>query len=282
MLKQSRLKVFSSVFLILLILLGMGVEGVDTATAADQPPPAPALVTSNFPGADNVTIGQDCLSDGFVRLRLGWTAYNLGIQFVDLSLFNNGWFPGTFLGAGPLFPAQNNLVWDGLLPGATHFVRVNTLTAFGWQPSPTFSFFTRADCFRQPPCLPFTPGPCPIPPPPPTPPSPPPGRCVPNAPAILIFPPVPGVGGCVIVSPFLRVGEPVVFCYSVTQPMFVRIVVFKPDGTSYEVVNGFDDGRGDCLSPGAAGLPRGTRTVFMYGGLQSASQLFDQTSFTVR
>jgi len=64
--------------------------------------------------------------------------------------------------------------------------------------------------------------------------------------------------------------------------MFVRIVVFKPDGASYEVVDGFDDGRGDCLSPGAVGFPPGTRSVFMYGGLQSASQLFDQTLFTVR
>src|SRR5439155_26807137 len=117
---------------------------------------------------------------------------------------------------------------------------------------------------------------------PPLPPPLPPATAVPLTRPVLIFPPVPAVGGCVTVDPFLRFGEPVVVCYSVTQPMFVRIVVFRPDGTSYEVVDGFDDGRGDCLSPGRAGFPHGTRTVFMYGGLQSASQLFEQTSFTVR
>jgi hypothetical protein len=278
MLKQSRWKVLV-VFLILASALGLGLARMNSAGAAGRPPSAPVVTALNFPGAENVTIGQDCLSDGSIRLSLSWASFNLGIQFVDLSLFNNGWFPGTFLGAGPLPGFQNSLVWDGLLPGARHFVRVNTLTAFGWQPSPTFSFFTRSDCFRQPPCLPFAPGPCQPPPPPPP---PPPGRCVPVAPAVLIFPPVPSVGGCVTVDPFLRFGAPVVFCYSVTQPMFVRIVVFKPDGTSYEVVDGFDDGRGDCVSPGAAGFPPGPRSVFMYGGLQSASQLFDQTSFTVR
>jgi hypothetical protein len=243
------------------------------ADAAGRPPAAPVSETLNFPGADNLRVAQECLPGGSVRIRVDWTAYNQGIEFVDLSLFNNGWIFGTFLGAGPLPGFQNSLTWDGLIPGAQHFLRVNTLTFFGWQPSPTVSFITRTDCFGRGPCD-FAP--CPPPPPPP------PGRCVPNAPTILIFPPVPAVGGCVTVDPLLRLGQPVVVCYAVTQPMFVHIMAIKPDGTSYDVVNGFDDGRGDCVSPGPAGFPFGTRRVFMYGGLQSASQLFDQATFTVR
>jgi hypothetical protein len=273
---------FALIAVLLTLAFGLTAVKASPVGAADRPPPAAALNVQRFPGADNVAIGQECLSNGQVRLRLGWAASNLGPQWVDLSLFNNGWFPGTFLGAGPLPGFQNALLWDGLLPGAWHYVRINTATAFGWQPSPTFAFFTRTDCFPQPPCLPFAPGPCPPPPPPP----PPSARCVPVAPAILIFPPVPAVGGCVTLGKgegsVYFVGEPIVFCYAVTQPMFVRIVAFRPDGSSYVVVNGFDDGRGDCLSPGAGGFPLGTRTVFIYGGLQSTSQLLDQTAFSVR
>ena len=55
-----------------------------------------------YPGADNVRLSQQCLADGRVRLNVNWTSYNLGPQWVDLSIFNNDFGFGTFLGYGPL------------------------------------------------------------------------------------------------------------------------------------------------------------------------------------
>lgn len=96
---------------------------------------------------------QSCLPDGSVRLQFSWRGNDASAvqQWLDLSLFNNGWEWGTFLGAGPLAAAQGSLQWDGLIGDTTHFVRLNQQFASGaWDPSPTFSFRT-IDCASSPP-----------------------------------------------------------------------------------------------------------------------------------
>jgi hypothetical protein len=88
-----------------------------------------------------------CQPDGKVEVHFFWTGNDpLALtQWLDLSLFNNGWLSGTFLGAGPLPPTSTSLVWNGLIPNATHYVRVNQLEPAGfWDPSPTFFFQTLA------------------------------------------------------------------------------------------------------------------------------------------
>jgi hypothetical protein len=85
-----------------------------------------------------------CLSPTSVSVEFAWSPSGQGVQWLDLSLFNNNFAPGTFLGAGPLAPGQTTLVWNGLIPNATHFVRINTATAFGWEPSVTAAFNTPA------------------------------------------------------------------------------------------------------------------------------------------
>ncbi len=88
---------------------------------------------------------QSCQSDGRVQLRFSWTGNDplVAQQWVDLSLFNNGWQPGTFLGSGPLPATASSLTWNGLIPSAAHFVRVNQLEPTGtWDPSATFYFQT--------------------------------------------------------------------------------------------------------------------------------------------
>jgi hypothetical protein len=90
---------------------------------------------------------QVCQTDGRVQVHFFWTGNDPGAlqQWLDLSLFNNGWLTGTFLGAGPLAPATTDLVWSGLIPDAIHYVRVNQLEPGGfWDPSPTFFFQTLA------------------------------------------------------------------------------------------------------------------------------------------
>jgi len=86
-----------------------------------------------------------------VGLSLSWTAYNQGPQWVDLSLFDNGFAPGTFIGLGPLPSGQNSFTWDGIRPGLLHFLRINTATPGGWAPA-SIGFFSRGDC------VPFAPG----------------------------------------------------------------------------------------------------------------------------
>jgi len=71
-----------------------------------------------------------------------WKASGAGPQWLDLSIFGNGFAPGSFVTA-PSFSAQGwGYVWDGLLEGTTHFIRLNTLTLAGWMPTDTLPFLT--------------------------------------------------------------------------------------------------------------------------------------------
>jgi len=79
---------------------------------------------------------------GAVQVVFLWGPSHQGQQWLDLSVFNNGFAPGTVVGVGPLSPDAWGFVWDGLLPGVTHYVRVNTLTPWGWYPSATAAFTT--------------------------------------------------------------------------------------------------------------------------------------------
>jgi len=250
-----------------------------------------------YPGADFVTVvSQECLPGNRVRIFVNWNPYNFGPQWIDLSLFNNDFIFGTFIGLGPMPPNQNNFMWDGLLPGLRHYLRINTLTAFGWFPSATITFVTRNDCgfalidsdgdgiadvsdacptlpgpavnngcpFNQGAtnCDPVT-GWCPGQPPPPS-------RC-PVQPQILIFP--PPAAGCVWPTKgngatYVN-GEPIRICYWVNQAMNVLVQSQRPDGS---VINnagpGFDDGRGNCTD-GVVGVPpAGQRTIRLLTGPQ--------------
>jgi hypothetical protein len=81
-------------------------------------------------------------TDHSVRAIFLWNPSHAGTQWLDLSVFNDGFAPNTFVSAGPLGTQFYGYVWDGLLEGTTHFARVNTLTGAGWMPSQTLAFFT--------------------------------------------------------------------------------------------------------------------------------------------
>lgn len=104
-----------------------------------------AVKSADAAPANTIRINRmTCLSPDRVSVEFGWNSSGQGVQWLDLSLYNNGFAPGTFLGAGPMASSQNTLVWDGLLANTTHFLRVNTLTSNGWEPSVTVSFNTAA------------------------------------------------------------------------------------------------------------------------------------------
>ena len=61
-------------------------------------------------------------------------------QWLDLSLFDNDFAPGSFIATGPLEAGTAELSWGGIAPGVAHFWRVNALTANGWLTSETGTF----------------------------------------------------------------------------------------------------------------------------------------------
>jgi hypothetical protein len=139
---------------ILAVLMAFAVAGSAYFVASPGKTEAAAAYNINV-------VGQTCTGDGYVRINLAWGAPMEGAQYVDLSLSNNGWAPGTFVGIGPFGAYDGSGVWAGLVPGALHFLRINTVNPFGWSPSQTISFVTRADCANfisyNPVMLPFRP-----------------------------------------------------------------------------------------------------------------------------
>ncbi len=62
-------------------------------------------------------------------------------QWLDLSLFDSGFAPGTFMGTGPLSPSGTSFFWPGILPAQRHHFRVNTdYGAAGWRAAASGSF----------------------------------------------------------------------------------------------------------------------------------------------
>ena len=83
-----------------------------------------------------------CTGGGRATVTFRWAPASSPafFQFLDLTLFNNNFVPGTFLGLGPMAPTQQAQVWPGIIANAIHYFRVNTFSFFGWTPSGTGSF----------------------------------------------------------------------------------------------------------------------------------------------
>jgi beta-lactamase class A len=115
-----------------------------TRTAGPTPSPTPAPPPRPTAAIGPGIMVAQCLGTGrdAVRTTFLWTPSRSGSQWLDLSVFNNGFAPGTFVSTGALSPAMYGFVWGGMLEGTTHFARVNTLTSAGWQTSETLAFYT--------------------------------------------------------------------------------------------------------------------------------------------
>jgi hypothetical protein len=108
-------------------------------------PGAPTRGEAAGLSADNlVIVSRQCMPNNMVALTISWDASGQGVQFVDIARVNNGFVFGTFAGVGPLPNSQRTLTLQGLEAGSLFFLRVNTLTQFGFVSSPTIAVFT--DC----------------------------------------------------------------------------------------------------------------------------------------
>jgi hypothetical protein len=252
---MKRAHLVSAAGVLLLLLAGVSTGLLSSPKAAEADFPAAELSTNLL---------FECQPNAAVRVYLQWTSSSQGPQWVDLSLSNNDFAPGTFLSSGPLPSDQASLVWDGLQPGTWHFVRVNTLTPAGWFASNPMVFFTPSDCASATQASVYPP-PIPI-------------GCLNLAPAAQL-----GFAACVTTAKddfgSYQVSETVFYCFAINQPMNVRVVTTKPDGSQLLVFNGFFEGAGACIGPYQANVPLGLRTVDLFGGPDF--QLLSETHFYV-
>jgi hypothetical protein len=125
-------RIVGALFLMVLVLGGVRSRPVQAATS-------------------QLLVAQRCSANG-VSVNFSWQGNDPTAlqQWVDLSLFDNNWQPSTFINAGPFAASATSFQWDGLLPNATHFVRVNQQRSDGtWDPSPTFQVITENCVFAS-------------------------------------------------------------------------------------------------------------------------------------
>lgn len=89
-----------------------------------------------------VGVSHACTGGGLSMVTFRWAPSSSPgfFQFLDLSLQNNGFAPGTFLGAGPLPATQQALIWSGIIANQQHFFRANVNSIFGWSASQTVAY----------------------------------------------------------------------------------------------------------------------------------------------
>jgi beta-lactamase class A len=98
---------------------------------------APAEATSG--------VGQACNSiwPSTAAATFSWPRAAGAYQvWLDVSLFDNGFLPGSFAAAGPFSPDTSSYTWQGLSPGLPHYYRVNALYPNGWHVVKSGSFVT--------------------------------------------------------------------------------------------------------------------------------------------
>jgi hypothetical protein len=112
--------------------------------AATSTPPATVIPWSYPAAAGPGLMSAECTGKGpnSVRVILLWNPSGAGPQYLDFSVFNNGFAPGTFLGFGSLGKDAWGYVIDGVRQDTTHVARVNTWTGAAWAPSYPLQFRT--------------------------------------------------------------------------------------------------------------------------------------------
>jgi hypothetical protein len=123
---------------LLSLALAAGAAGGSNIAAAPSPVPGPDHQSSPPRIQD-----QLCAPDRTVTVFFQWTPAWGDEQWLDLSLFNNGFAPGTHVGYGPFTGSASGVIWYGLLPNRVHYARVNTRDINEWEPSATAVLSTR-------------------------------------------------------------------------------------------------------------------------------------------
>lgn len=123
-----------------------GVQRAPSSSSTAIPPstPAPRSPSVLAPRPIPAVTSQVCSArwPGKVDVTFSWP--RLGSHdfevWVELSLLDNDFQPGTFASAGPFEPGVTSYTWQGIRPGDAHYYRLNVLDAEGRHPGPTGNF----------------------------------------------------------------------------------------------------------------------------------------------
>jgi hypothetical protein len=240
-------RLVSSVVLATLLALAVVIAAAPQREAEAAPPGAAWGVT-----AYNVTSS----SASFSWHSSGWGTQ----QWVDLSFWNGSYWQ--WLHAGPLGTWANSYTWNSLQPNTTYYVRVNTGTWWGEWLASDWSVFTTTGfvtpCYSPTYNYPYGYGPSVI-------------TCPPTASGAWVRIWTQGGNGATY-----HVNQTIQVCYQVSHPMYIRIIDILANGAQQTFIQGYDDGRGDCL-PGLVTPPTGLERMIIYGANGST----DSTYFNV-
>jgi hypothetical protein len=147
---------------VLLALVGAfatSVAGPSPGEAGPTMQPPPPALPSSIPGPPyramfpahlaTVPLCDTTVTPSQVCISFYWRPGDGNEQWLDISLYNNGFAPGTFVGRR-LDAKDGYYEWVGLLAGTTYYWRVNAhgyLPSAGinyWLPSLTYYFTTRS------------------------------------------------------------------------------------------------------------------------------------------
>ncbi len=93
--------------------------------------------------ANTLFVNQSCTDTASVTFSWQGSDPSARQVWIDLSIFDNGFAPRSFIGAGPFSGSNTSFTWSGLKPSMTHYVRINQQMANGaWDTSPTWVFTT--------------------------------------------------------------------------------------------------------------------------------------------
>lgn len=102
--------------------------------------------------ADDLSARVVCAADD-LTVEFSWKSSHDGEQWLDLSVSDTNFAPGTFAGTGPMSSLREVLAWEEPQPSTTYYARINTYDGTAWSPSNTLSFTTPA-CGASSPALP--------------------------------------------------------------------------------------------------------------------------------
>lgn len=120
------------------------VSATPQATATPRSAPTPPVPWSYPAAAPPEIYAMECVGTGAnsVRVFFLWNPSRVGPQFLDLSIYNNNFAPGTFVNVGQVGKDAWGFMLDGVRQGTSHTARVNTWTGSAWAASYGSSFFT--------------------------------------------------------------------------------------------------------------------------------------------